>query len=191
MTPLQHRLTEGVACYSLMLMLLGVRWEDPRDPGLDPHHGAKVLADGWPQFRIDFVKDMNEIRSVAPDLIGKINFDRSARHCWRLLRARLTNWWLRAGGTIPKHRRYVEPRVVIEAFEKYYVPPRKKPPLSESVIEMEITGKNAGLVDGFRSSGMKREGTIRQIIEDIANDGQRRRTHELVDELEAEEAARG
>ena len=159
-----------------MKMLLWVRWRDPKDPRKNAYRGACLILDGWEQFRIDFVNDMNAIRGAAPALVGTINFDRSARLCWDLLKEKLRVWSIREFGRVKK------PRQIVKYFEKHFVEKEKPPPIEKSEFEMTQTGYQAGMIDDFRSSGMTRKGTLHEIASDIADDGKRERTHRLIDD---------
>lgn len=183
---------EQDAMFTLQLMMLSVRWRHETNPELSPLKGAKVLVDGWSQFRIDYVNDLSALKPLAPHIINRINFDGAARDCWRLLKGQLRAWLKREFDFEDERDvRKVTPRQVIKWFEKNYREESKPPPLSKSEFEIEHTGYQAGMIDGFRSSGTKRVGTIRQIIEDVADEGVKRRTHQLVDQIEDEEKRGG
>ena len=187
-TPEQFIESESDDMFELMMMLVSVRWRHETNQELNPLKAATVLNEGWPQFRIDFAKDLKALREIKPALIGRIDFDRAAKRCWEMLKSMLRAW-LHKEFEFPSREAFlsVTPRQIINLFERYYTEPEKEKPLSESEFEIEHTGYLAGMVDGFESSGMKRVGTIREIIEDVADEGQKRRTHQLVDELEDEE----
>ena len=134
---------------------------------------------------------MRAIQPMAPSIVGRVDWNATARLCWdrmhKLLRA-----WARYefGFSVEEARQHVTPRWVIKWYEKNFKPREAPPPINESEFEIEHTGMEAGQIDGFRSSGFVRKGTIREIIEDIDDDSMREATHRLVDEVTEEEKQR-
>ena len=168
------------ACLTLWNALLDARWVSQQHPSLNPYHAAHQLNEGWPEFRRQVSNDLANLRSLNPGFISQVNVDRTANALWRILRARVRDYIIRMTG------RDMTIRQVMEFFEKYWIPPRPRVDPEKAVWEFTETGQGAGGVDCFRSSGLKREGTIHEIIEDLENPAAREYEHRLAEESTAQ-----
>ena len=164
------------ACFLLWNQLLNVRWEHPQHPSLNPYRAARLLCEGPEEFRRDVQNDLAALRGINPGFISQVSADRTAHALWHILRQRVREWGLRVMG------REMTPKQVCAAFEKYWQPPPPRIDPEKAVWELEEHGKNAGLIDEFKGATLKREGTIHEIISDIADPVRRDYEHAIADE---------
>lgn len=164
------------ACHQILTMMMECRWCDPRHPSLNPYRAARLLHEGWSAFRRDVFNDLQLVKEENYGLWSEINPDTTSRLIWDLLRQRVDDWSLQVVGHV------MTPRKVIETFEKHWVPPEPRPDPAKTVWKFEEEGAGAGIWDGWESSGMVREGTIHEVIEDVRDPVERQKQHNQADE---------
>lgn len=174
--------------------LVACRWRHPSgEESLNPLHAAFQIAQGEAEFRRKVRRDWGVASLANPSICGRSDGSRIAVMAWFSIRALLSEWCASVG-LLNTGRAVMEgdARGVISFFENHYVPPAPRPRLADEVVTVTESGmgpggRGAGMVDCWKSSGLKREGTLRELVEDLADPEQRAREHRLLDVYEEKE----
>lgn len=151
----------------------------------DAYCAAHEIARGWSDFRRDFVRTFESVARPHPLIHGRIDASSFARLAWACAqdmmlayaRARGVPLWVQADKTLA-HK-------VIRNWEWEHRPPEVLPAPDEVSVKIESMDGSAVSGDEFTSSGSVREGTLHEIVEDVADEKQRNTLHRQVDEMAA------
>ena len=135
------------------------------DAGLSQYWMALQALDGFPSFRVKFVNRMAQYARVDPHVSGSVDLDGFARHCWHRMLVRLSAWCDRVAPGV-----YMDPALIVEVFERYFVKDAKATPMEEQRFTFETPRSDTYRADGHRgwlSSGEKRSGTMHDLIQDL------------------------
>ena len=154
---------EGAARKRMENALTEARWAHPSGvPELNPYHGAHVLLAGWDAFRRVIHRDVAEMARVDPWITGRVDPTMTARVVWQRLKLRLWRWC----AEVCERPRW-GPREVVWLFENHYVGRPGRPRLRDEKWRITEDGRGAGIWDGWSSSGLVREGTYHELIEEM------------------------